>query len=188
MSKLIVLYGPSASGKSEIQKVLAIGGIPKIITSTTRKPRDGEQDGVHYRFMSRHHFEEAIREGAFLESTQYNGELYGTLTSSIKEKVEREEPASIILDLAGVRSLKKHFPHAFAIYVGADLDSIERRLTLRGGNPEDAQRRLRRAKEVELGEDYLDAADAVVWNSDGADFDETLRGVNQLLGGLNQNK
>lgn len=181
MSQVVVLYGPSASGKSEIQNHLIAAGFPKIVTSTTRKPRKGEEDGVHYHFMSRPAFEEKLAEGCFLEWTEYNGEYYGTLQSSIGDLADGGHSASIILDLAGVKSLKSRYANIFALYVGADALSIERRLSLRGGNADEMLSRIARAKELELGADYMQAADAVIWNDDGTSLDETLREVDRVL-------
>jgi guanylate kinase len=181
LSKVIVLYGPSASGKTEIQASLSAIGVPKLITATTRKPREGEKDGLHYHFMNHSAFEKGIAAGEFMEWTRYNGELYGTLAASIEETAASRQPATIILDLAGVLALKERYSHIFALYVGADIASIKRRLLARGGDSEDVRRRIARAEEIELGEAYLGAADRIVWNGDGVSFEATLRQVESVV-------
>ncbi|MHA7965750.1 guanylate kinase [Paenibacillus sp. CAU 1782] len=178
---MIALYGPSASGKTEIQAFLSRIGVPKLITATTRKPREGEKDGVHYHFMSHPAFEKGLTEGAFLEWTRYNGELYGTLAASIEETATVRQHAAIILDLAGVMALKERYSHVFALYIGADITSIKRRLLDRGGDSDDRDRRIRRAEEIELGQEYLNAADEIVWNNDGTAFEDTLRKVEGVV-------
>ena len=75
---MVVLAGASASGKTEVAKVLAkTYGITKIVTTTTREKRTGEVDGVDYFFVSKEKFETMILEDKFVEYTLYNGQMYG---------------------------------------------------------------------------------------------------------------
>lgn len=181
MGMIFVFYGPSSSGKTEIQKNITCNNLPRIITATTRAPRDNEVSGEHYIFMDKSEFQEHILNDCFIEWTKYNNELYGTLKSSIREIVSDSKSASIILDYSGIISLKKLHKNVFAIFVGANIESIERRLRLRNNTSEELDKRKLRAKEIELSEDYLQIADAIVWNNDGTDFSETLVRVNQII-------
>ncbi|MFC5700751.1 guanylate kinase [Cohnella faecalis] len=181
MGKIFVLYGPSASGKTEIQKQITSGRLPRIITATTRAPRDNEIDGEHYIFMSKSEFRSQIENGRFIEWTEYGNELYGTLKDSAENIVSGNGSANIILDFAGVRALKRLYADTFAIFIGANIESIERRLLLRAGTDEELNGRLTRARELELSPEYLALADAVVWNDDGADFEETLAKVQGII-------
>lgn len=181
MGKIIALYGPSASGKTEIQKQITSDRLPRIITATTRAPRNNEVDGEHYIFMPKNEFRARIDNGDFIEWTEYGGELYGTLKSSAESIVSGNGSANIILDFAGVRALKRLYADTFAIFVGANIESIERRLLLRAGTTEELNKRLARAKQLELSPEYIALADAVVWNDDGVDFEQTLATVQKLI-------
>jgi guanylate kinase len=181
LGKIIAFYGPSASGKSEIQKELTNSGYQKIITATTRPSRQNEEDGVHYIFMDAEQFDQHIQANAFIEWTCYNGQYYGTLKSSIEHILNQDGIAHIVLDLAGVLSLKKLYQDIIAVYVGANIETIARRLEMRGGLPEENGKRLKKAEEVELSDDYIQHADVIVWNHDGVDFTDTLNKVREII-------
>ncbi|MBY9077430.1 hypothetical protein KIH86_25060 [Paenibacillus sp. HN-1] len=185
MGRLFILYGPSAAGKSELQRRLLEEGYVRIITATTRPPRPEEQDGVHYRFLDRDSFRKRAGVGGFAEWTEYNGELYGTLLSSIGEALAGSHDAVMILDLAGVTALKAAYPgKVSAVYIGADPDSLARRLSERGGDPAESAARLKKALEQELGEAYRAGADAVIWNSDGSGIDIAMEKLREALADL----
>lgn len=74
---MIILVGASASGKTEIAKILYKSGYTKCITTTTRQIRHSEIDGVDYRFINKEEFNNLLLENAFLEVTQYQNNLYG---------------------------------------------------------------------------------------------------------------
>ncbi|OMF19284.1 hypothetical protein BK133_29955 [Paenibacillus sp. FSL H8-0548] len=181
MGKVFVFYGPSASGKSEIQKELTKSGYPKIITATTRAPRPHEENGVHYIFMNIMQFKQGLHDNSFIESTEYNGHYYGTLKSSIEEVLNQNSNAHIVLDLAGVLAIKQLYRDTIAVYIGANVESIARRLTLRGSLIEDTAARIKKAEQVELSSSYLQHADVIVWNHDGLHFDETMQRVHEII-------
>ncbi|WP_410512278.1 guanylate kinase [Paenibacillus sp. BR2-3] len=182
MGRIFVFYGPSASGKTEVQKHLTNAQFPRIITATTRAPRENEADGIHYLFIDKQRFIELIEKKELVEYTNYNGEYYGTLRSSIEEILAGSGKANIIMDLSGVLALKKMYgDHITAIYIGASLESLERRLTARGSDADEIAGRLRKAQVEELTDRYLEAADAVVWNNDGTDFGVTLSKVRAYI-------
>ena len=96
---MIVLAGASASGKTEVAKVLASKyGITKIVTTTTRDKRKDEVDGVDYFFVSKEKFEQMILEDRFVEYTLYNGQMYG----STKDQIANDK--CVVIDPAGLRS------------------------------------------------------------------------------------
>lgn len=181
MGNIFAFYGPSASGKSEIQKELANSGYPKIITATTRSPRPHEESGVHYIFMTAAQFEHELEDGSFIEWTQYNGNYYGTLKSSIEEVLRHDGKAHIVLDLAGVLALKQLYSGTVAVYIGADIETITRRLTLRGSLTEETVNRIQKAEQVELSSAYTQHADEIVWNHDGVDFNDTMARIHQII-------
>lgn len=96
---MIVLSGPSASGKTEIAKILENKyGIKKIITATTRDARENEKDGVDYFFFSKETFLEKVKNDEFVEYMEYNGNYYGSLKSQIGHN------KCIVTDLNGLKS------------------------------------------------------------------------------------
>ena len=83
---MILLIGPSASGKTEISKLLGLRyGISKAITHTTRAPRNGEVYGVDYYFVQEEDFLQLMKRGAFVENTVYNGNHYGCSKAEIAD-------------------------------------------------------------------------------------------------------
>jgi guanylate kinase len=78
MSKKIILVGPSASGKSLLRKRFEDRGFVSDVSYTSREPREGEVDGVHYHFLSKLVFAHKINSGFFYEYVEYNGNYYGT--------------------------------------------------------------------------------------------------------------
>jgi guanylate kinase len=181
LGKIFVFYGPSSAGKTIIQKALTTKAFPRIITSTTRTRRDGEADGVDYFFMSHELFKKHLNNEDFVEWISYNGEYYGTLKASIRKIHTGNKNAHIILDLAGVISLKKLFSNTIAIYIGANIESIQRRLLERESTQEEVDWRLNKAITEELTEAYIQFADLVIWNNDGTELSETVELVKKAI-------
>lgn len=110
---LIVIAGPAGSGKSTLcdRLVAEVKGFSRVVTTTTRSPRDGEIDGVHYHFLKPAEFRRRVAAGEFLEWAQVHGErddrLYGTLKSSVLEPLQRGHDLVMSIDVQGVESLRK---------------------------------------------------------------------------------
>jgi len=181
MGKILALYGPSAAGKSEIQKKLTSMNLPKLVTATTRPPREKEMQGVHYHFFDRPTFEKNIKLGKFVEWTNYNNEYYGTLKLTIKDVIKSNTIGHIILDIQGIIALKKNSPGVVAVYIGANLASISRRLLERGSSQEEIQWRINKAVNDELAISYQNIADYIIWNNDGTSFNETINKINKII-------
>jgi guanylate kinase len=182
MGKMLVIYGPSTAGKTELQKVITCPSFPKVITSTSRPIRKGEVNGKDYHFFTEREFKRKIQAGAFLEWAEYNGHYYGTLKRSIQEVLESPYHASIIMEINGVRALKAMFPKAVkTLYIALDLPSLTRRLKERGSSKAEIDWRLANAEHEELSGTYMDLADAQIWNSDEVPFHETMKRVKKIL-------
>ena len=82
---LVVLSGPSGSGKDTVLGELCMDDVEISISLTTRQKRPWEYDGTHYYFVERDYFEEKLANNEILEYTQYNGNYYGTPRSTIDE-------------------------------------------------------------------------------------------------------
>ena len=149
MGKLFVISGASGVGKSTVlSKVMAAReDLSFSVSATTRAPRPGEQDGVHYYFITKEQFEEMIARDAFLEYDNHNKNYYGTPIAQLEEKMKT---GHVILDIepVGARNVKDKRPDATLIFIlPPSAEELERRLRSRGDTPEDQiQIRLERAK------------------------------------------
>ncbi|MFW5892973.1 MAG: guanylate kinase, partial [Bacillota bacterium] len=109
---MLVLVGASASGKTEIAKIIIRKyNFKKLVTTTTRPKRPGEQDGVDYHFLDEATFQSMKEQGVFIETTTYNGYHYGTAFSETGwDKV-------LIVNVEGANSLYEKIPHAMVIFL-----------------------------------------------------------------------
>jgi guanylate kinase len=107
---LLVLAGPAGSGKSTLcdRLVAERPEFSRVVTTTTRAPRPGEVDGVHYHFLTPAEFDAKIAENAFLEWAWVHGERrYGTLASSVLDLLEKGRSLVISVDVQGVESFRR---------------------------------------------------------------------------------
>jgi guanylate kinase len=150
---LVVLSGPSGVGKSTVVKALRAEH-PEVwlsVSATTRFPRPGETDGVHYRFVSREEFAELVESGGLLEWAEFAGNLYGTPRQPVLDHLAAGRPVVLEIDLQGARQVRALMPGAKLVFLAPpSWDELVRRLTGRGTeSPEVIERRLDTAK-VEL--------------------------------------
>jgi guanylate kinase len=101
------------------------------VSATTRAPRPGEIDGLHYHFMSVPAFERAVHDGRFLEWVEYSGSLYGTLRPEVDDKLARGLDVILEIELQGARAIHAALPEAVTIFV-APPSLAELRARLRG--------------------------------------------------------
>ncbi|KFZ43659.1 guanylate kinase [Anoxybacillus flavithermus] len=163
---LIVLSGPSGVGKGTVRK--ALFSQPDIqlqysISVTTRKPREGEVDGVDYFFKTREQFEKMIRENELLEWAEYVGNYYGTPIAYVEKTLQEGKDVFLEIEVQGAMQVRKVFPEALFIFLAPpSLSELRKRIEMRGTESEDLIRdRLQAAKE-EL--EMMDAYDYVVEN------------------------
>ena len=107
---LLVLAGPAGSGKSTLcdRLVAEVPGFSRVVTTTTRTPRNGEVDGVHYHFLTPAQFDAKIADGSFLEWAWVHGEKrYGTLASSVLEPMAQGHSLVLSVDVQGVESFRR---------------------------------------------------------------------------------
>lgn len=135
---MIVLAGASASGKTEVAKELAKKyGVTKVITTTTRKMRINEINGRDYFFVTKERFEEMLQEGAFVEHTLYNENLYG----STKDQIAPNK--CVVIDPAGLRAyIALNDPTIVTFFLDTDEETRFKRMLLRGDKKEDAEKRI----------------------------------------------
>lgn len=149
-----VLAGPTAVGKGTVSAAIR-ARYPQIwlsVSATTRAPRPGEVDGVHYRFVSEEEFSSLIDSGQMLEWAVVHGRnKYGTPRGPVEEMVAEGRPVLLEIDLAGARQVRESMPDArFVFLAPPDWDTLVERLVGRGTeSAEERERRLETAR-VEL--------------------------------------
>jgi len=110
MSLILVISGPAGVGKTTVcDRLLQEFGssISRVVTTTTRKPRDGEKEGEDYFFTSVKQFHELLENEAFLEYEIIHGNHYGTRKKTVFDKIEKDQDILINIDVKGARSLRK---------------------------------------------------------------------------------
>lgn len=128
------------------------------VSATTRFPRPGEVDGVHYHFVTRERFQELVEAGGLLEWAEFAGNLYGTPRQPVLEHLEAGRPVVLEIDLQGARQVRAAMPEAQLVFLAPpSWDELVRRLTGRGTEPpEVVERRLQVAKEELAAEPEFD--------------------------------
>lgn len=138
--RLIIVSGPSGVGKGTVVKML-LERDPSLrlsVSATTRPKRPGEEDGVHYYFMSHESFEKMIEEDRFLEYAQYVGNRYGTPKESVDKMLEAGHDVVLEIEVQGGMQVMKQRPDAISIFVVAPSFSVlEQRLRGRGDTDDD---------------------------------------------------
>ena len=164
--KLVVISGASGVGKGTVLGIMMNkrSDLAFSVSATTRDPRPGEVDGVHYYFITKERFEEMIANGEFLEYDAHAANYYGTPRAQAEEKMER---GSVLLDIEpnGAKQVKAAAPEATLIFImPPSMEELERRLRGRGDTPEEqiAMRMERAVWEMEQRSWY----DYVVTNDD----------------------
>lgn len=179
--RVSVISGPTAVGKGTVvARLKQLHPAVYVSTSaTTRPPRPGEIDGVHYHFLTEQAFDDLVAHDGLLEWAVVHGRhRYGTLRGPVDEAVARGEAVVLEIDLQGARQVRQSYPDAQQIFLEPpSWDELVRRLVGRGTEtPEQQERRLVTAKE-ELAR--MDEFDHVVVNRE---IDQTVEDLVGLLG------
>ena len=146
--KLFVISGASGVGKGTVLKALMAQRQDLVfsVSATTRPPREGEVDGVHYYFVTKETFEDMIQKGEFLEYDAHAANYYGTPRAQMEDKLSR---GLVLLDIEpnGAKAVRENCPDATLIFImPPSVEDLERRLRGRGDTPEDQIRmRMERA-------------------------------------------
>ncbi|MDA8174802.1 MAG: guanylate kinase [Nitrospiraceae bacterium] len=146
---LFVISAPSGAGKSTLCKGLmeALPGIRFSVSYTTREPRPGEVNGVHYNFVTQPEFERMVSKGEFLEWARVHDNYYGTSKKAIDEMLAGGADCLLDIDTQGAAQIRKQFPGAVLIFImPPSMGVLKQRLEGRGSDtPEVIKRRLENA-------------------------------------------
>ena len=149
--KTFIICGPSGVGKGTVVARL-LASDPTLyfsVSATTRPPRAGEEDGVHYHFLDRGTFEQWIAAGDFLEYAEYVGNLYGTPRIYVDKAMEQGRDVLLDIEIQGAEQVRQKRPETVRIYVAPpSWAELERRLVGRGTEDMEKVRfRLARGRE-----------------------------------------
>jgi len=147
---LFVVSAPSGAGKTSLLRALipTDDRLRLSVSHTTRPPRPGEQDGVHYHFVERARFEAMVGEGAFLEHAQVFDNLYGTAERSVRDQLAAGHDVVLEIDWQGARQVRARFAEAVTVFIAPpSVAALRERLSGRGQDgPEVIERRMRDAR------------------------------------------
>lgn len=165
MALLFVVSAPAGCGKdtilSELFKKTDTAGY--AVSATTRAPREGEVDGVHYHFLTKEDFSMLIDSGEVLEYTEYCGNYYGTLKRSVDELLNKGKDAVLKIEVEGALNIKKMFPEACLVFIlPPSWEELERRLRERGTETEDVV--VKRITQAKVEFEWADSYDYLVVN------------------------
>jgi len=158
--KLFIVSGPSGVGKSTVLGALFAQNknLYFSVSATTRDPRPGEEDGVHYHFLTMDTFREWIAKDEFLEYAEFVGNAYGTPRKYVDEALEAGKDVILDIEVQGAEQVCAKRPETVTVFIAPpSWSELERRLTARGTDTsEKIQKRLQRAKEEVLKAHHYD--------------------------------
>ncbi|MEO5343300.1 MAG: guanylate kinase [Gammaproteobacteria bacterium SHHR-1] len=176
---LIVISAPSGAGKSSLVKALieSTANVQVAVSHTTRPPRPGEQDGVHYHFVAKERFQQMVREGAFIEHAQVFDNFYGTAKSSLEDPLQQGIDLILEIDWQGAQQIRTLYPDCISLFIAPPgLEELRKRLRARGQDNEEVIERRMRDAQAEMA--HVHEFDYLVINED---FNEALTEIRSLL-------
>jgi guanylate kinase len=175
---LVVVSGFSGAGKGTLMQQLlkTHEQYALSVSATTRNPRPGEEDGIHYFFKTQDEFEKMIAEDALIEYACYVNHYYGTPKDYVENQLDAGKDVILEIEIQGALKIKEKYPDAVLVFVTTpNAGELEHRLTGRGTeDPEVIASRLRRACEESKG---MNVYDYLLINDDLEACAERLHGI-----------
>ena len=140
---LFVISGPSGAGKGTLvaRLVQAVPDAWVSVSATTRDPRAGEIDGVHYQFKTTEQFQQLIDQDEVVEHNFFNGNYYGTLKEEVNKRLNAGKLVVMVIDVHGAANIRRMYPGATTIFLlPPSTQELERRLRGRGTETEESIR------------------------------------------------
>lgn len=176
---LLVISGFAGTGKGTLVSALLekYDNYALSVSATTRSPRPGEVDGVHYFFKTKEEFQEMIRAEELIEYAQYVENFYGTPRAYVEQKLAEGKDVILEIEMQGALKIKEKFPDTLLLFVvPPDADTLQKRLMGRGTETADViKKRLHRAVEET---DYILKYDYLVVNDD---IDECVEETHAII-------
>ncbi|CAK6508831.1 guanylate kinase [Rickettsia helvetica] len=176
---IIILSSPSGTGKSSLAKALLKidNNLRLSISTTTRKPRLGEVEGINYYFKTGLEFEELVKQNKFLEYAKIYDNYYGTPKEYVEMLLNQGLDVLFDIDWQGARSIKKNAADVVAIFVlPPSIEILEQRLRNRATDNEEAIKLRMQSAQNEIS--HANEYDYVITNDD---FDRTLKKIHAII-------
>ena len=177
--RLFVIAAPSGGGKTSLIAALLKRDdrVSLSVSHTTRPPRPGEIDGVHYHFVDEPTFLERVEKGAFLEHARVFDHWYGTSRESVEDILDSGRDVLLDIDWQGARQIKQNFPDCCTIFIlPPSLETLRLRLSNRAQDSEEVIDRRMRAARAELS--HGGEFDFLIVNDD---FDQALADLHSIV-------
>jgi len=177
--KLIVISSPSGGGKSTVIQALREKDSTRnySISATTRLPRDGEQDGHDYHFITKEAFQKKIEKDAFLEWAIVHGHHYGTLREDIERDLISGKKILLDIDVQGGLKVKELLPESVLIFLlPPSLKILEQRLRDRGTEIDDVLE-----KRLEIAQREIEEADQYDYQVINKNLNETINAIEAII-------
>lgn len=181
LGNLFIIAAPSGAGKSSLIRALldkdSEQSMQVSVSSTTRAPRPGEVDGVHYHFLTKEAFEQRIQAGEFYEWAQVFGNYYGTSRKMVESLLANGKDVFLDIDWQGAQQVRDHHPEVRSVFIiPPSLAILEQRLRSRGQDSEAVIAERMAKAQAEMSHyhefDYLLVND---------DFDSTLASLEHIV-------
>jgi guanylate kinase len=178
---LIVLSGPSGVGKTTLTQALVQGGWQGhiVVTATTRRPRPGEVDGMHYHFRTPREFQQMIQQGELLEHAEVHGNWYGVPAAPVRAQLAANVDVLLTIDPQGARTIRERTKGSVSVFlVPESLDELVERMHRRAYDT--AEQRALRLLNAEREMEELPKYDYVIVNRQGH-LDEAVAQLRAIM-------